>query len=214
MIENRQTNRFQMLLSTQNYLDNNQTQWSAIPILNTFKADLDDLIQDIREQLKTTGVDTSGMTSSKKELKEQIAEKAGVLFGALSAYAAVSGNDDLLEQGDMNKSEVIRLRDVSLPDAIQSFIELLNREVSHLAAYGVTKAQIKNLAASVDDFREQVGQPRLKRSASNAAKREAVTLIEDGLEILKEKMDNVMLQFKHSNPKFYEGYQSARVIVD
>ena len=214
MLENRQTNRFQMLLSTQNYLDNNQTQWSAIPILNTFKADLDDLIQDIREQLKTTGVDTSGMTSSKKELKEQIAEKAGVLFGALSAYAAVSGKDELLNQGDMNKSEVMRLRDVSLPDAVQSFIELLNREVSNLADYGVTKAQIKNLAASVDDFREQVGQPRLKRSASNAAKREAVTLIEDGLEILKEKMDNVMLQFKHSNTKFYEGYQSARVIVD
>ncbi len=214
MIESRQTNRFQMLLSTQNYLDNNQTQWSAIPILNTFKADLDDLIQDIREQLKTTGVDTSGMTSSKKELKEQIAEKAGVLFGALSAYAAVSGKDDLLNQGDINKSEVMRLRDVSLPDVVQSFIELLNSEVSNLADYGVTKAQIKNLAASVDDFREQVGQPRLKRSASNAAKREAVTLIEDGLEILKEKMDNVMLQFKHSNSKFYEGYQSARVIVD
>lgn len=27
-------------------------------------------------------------------------------------------------------------------------------------------------------------------------------------------MDNVMLQFKHSNSKFYEGYLSARVIVD
>lgn len=214
MIESRQTNRFQMLLATQSYLDDNQTLWSAIPIVNTFKTELDGLIQDIREQLQSTGVDTSGMTSTKNQLKEQIAEKTAVLSGALAAYAAVSGNEDLLSNGYLTKTEVLRLRDVTLPEVLQSFVGLMNSEVADMSDYGVTEAQITDLAASVDDFRELVGQPRLKRSETNAAKREASALIDDGIDLLNNKMDKVMLQFKYSNGSFYEGYENARVIVD
>ncbi len=41
-----------------------------------------------------------------------------------------------------------------------------------------------------------------------------VELVESAVEVLNEKMDNVMLQYQFSNPSFYEGYKRARVIVD
>jgi hypothetical protein len=73
---------------------------------------------------------------------------------------------------------------------------------------------VTDLLTSVDDFREQVGQPRLIQSKANVAKKAVEALVENAMEILNDKMDNVMLQYQFSNPSFYEGYKRARVIVD
>ena len=83
-----------------------------------------------------------------------------------------------------------------------------------MVPFGVTKAQVTDLLTSIDDFRELVGQPRLIQSQANVAKKAAEELVENAVDILNKKMDKVMLQFKYSNPSFYEGYKRARVIVD
>ena len=92
--------------------------------------------------------------------------------------------------------------------------DLLTSHRPALAKYGVTKAQVTDLETSVDDFRELVGHPRLKRTQANLAKKAVEELVESAVEVLNEKMDKVMLQFQFSNPSFYEGYKKARVIVD
>lgn len=39
-------------------------------------------------------------------------------------------------------------------------------------------------------------------------------LIRDGKTLLRTRLDKLMTMFRLSNPPFYAGYQSARVIVD
>ena len=70
-----------MVLSAQNYLDTNNATWSAIPIMNTFKAKLDELILGTKEELKATGKTSKGITIGKNDLKEQISIKSAVLSG-------------------------------------------------------------------------------------------------------------------------------------
>jgi hypothetical protein len=207
-------NKYQMARSTQNYLDTNNATWSAIPIANTFKTELDDQLLGVGEQLKGTGVSTKGITIGKNDLKKQISIKTVVLSGALSAYATASKNPDLLSNGSFAKSDVTSMRDIELPGRLTGFTDLLTAHLKPLVPYGVSRPQVTDLLTSVDDFREQVGQPRLIQSKANVAKKAAETLVENALEILNDKMDNVMLQFKFSNPSFYEGYKRARVIVD
>lgn len=207
-------NRYQMLLSTQNYLNSNNATWSAIPIINSFKTNLDDLVLSIKEKMKATGDSTKGLTASKNELKEQIAVKTAILSGALSAYATVSDNPELLQNGYFSKSEIAKLRDAELPERISYLTGLLSPHLADLADYGVTEAQVTDLTTSTDDFREMIGQPRLKQSQANLAKKAIEELVSNAGDILNSQLDKVMLQFQFSNPEFYDGYKKARVIVD
>ena len=213
-METRTMNRYQMVLSARNYLDTSNATWSAIPIMNTLKAKLDDLILGIGEELKATGQSSKGITIGKNDLKEQISIKTAVLSGSLSAYAAISENPNLLINGSFLKSDIKNMRDVELPERVTNLTDLLTSHRKALVEYGVTKAQVTDLETSVDDFRELVGQPRLKRSQANLAKKAAEELVESAMEVLNDKMDKVMLQFQFTNPSFYEGYKRARVIVD
>ena len=213
-MEKETMNKYQMARSTQNYLDTNNATWSAIPIINTFKTELDDQLLGVSEQLKATGVSTKGITISKNDLKKQISIKTALLSGALSARASVSENPDLLSNGSFAKTDVISMRDIELPGRLTGLTDLLTAHLKSLVPYGVSKAQVTDLLTSVDDFREQVGQPRLIQSKANVAKKAVEALVENAMKILNDKMDNVMLQYQFSNPSFYEGYKRARVIVD
>lgn len=106
------------------------------------------------------------------------------------------------------------LRDVELPERLTYLTDLLTSHLKALADYGVTKAQVTDLVTSIEDFRELVGQPRLKRSQANVAKKAVEELVESAVAVLNDQLDKVMLQFQFSNATFYEGYKKARVIVD
>ncbi len=213
-MDTRAINRYQMVLSAQNYLNANNAAWSAIPIMNTFKAKLDDMVLGMKEQMKATGETSKGITIGKNDLKEQISIKTAVLSGALSAYASVSENHDLLSNGHFAKSNILKIRDAELPGRVTNLTDTLTAQLPALADYGVTEAQVTDLMSSIDDFREQIGQPRLRRSKANVAKKAVEELLESAMEVLNNKLDKVMLQFQSANPSFYEGYKNARVIVD
>ncbi|MCV9386082.1 hypothetical protein [Reichenbachiella ulvae] len=212
-MEQNTLNSYQMALSTQSFLDTNSETWSVIPIINIFKKRLDELIQAMKVQLKKAGETTKGLTENKNLLKQQIATKVSVLSGSLSAYAMVSGNQDLHENAYLTKSDTVKMRDSEMPERLGFLIDLLTEHLPALADYGVTEAQITDLSSSVDDYRELIGLPRLKGTATNLAKRNTYELMDDVSELFEEKMDKVMMQFRWSNPNFYEGYQSARTIV-
>ncbi|MEQ8472944.1 MAG: hypothetical protein RIC35_17250 [Marinoscillum sp.] len=214
MLETRQTNRFQMMLAVQSFMDSNQSTWTAIPIIENFKTSLDDQVLGIKEQLQASGTDTRGMTANKNQLKEQIADKTAALSGALAAFAAVTGANDVKANGYLTKTQVASMRDVNLPEEITRFISMVKESLAELADYGISEAQVTDLESSVDDFRELIGQPRMIRSQASTAKREANTLINDAITLLNDKLDKILLQFKFTNPTFYDGYERARVIVD
>jgi hypothetical protein len=54
----------------------------------------------------------------------------------------------------------------------------------------------------------------LRAEVANIAKQEASSIIDQGTDLLNDKMDKMMLQFKQSNLTFYDSYQSARMIVN
>lgn len=70
-MDSRTLNRYQMVLSVQNFLDTNNATWSAIPIMNTFKGNMDDLILGTKEELKSTGKTSKGITIGKTILRSK-----------------------------------------------------------------------------------------------------------------------------------------------
>lgn len=117
-MDSRTLNRYQMVLSVQNFLDTSNATWSAIPIMNTFKGNMDDLILGTKEELKSTGKTSKGITIGKNDLKEQISIKTSILSGVLSAHASVTENQNLLSNGSFAKSDIMSMRDVELPERL------------------------------------------------------------------------------------------------
>lgn len=210
----RNTNRYTMLLAVQQYLDNNPTPWSSLPIATMLKNEFDALLTETQINLQATNDPSGGLTVNKNTLRNQIAIKAARFAGALKAYANINDNADLAAKADLNKSEVTRTRDADLPPKLQKLLALLEAEKANLVDFGVVDAQLTELATSVDDFRQLIGQPRLRQSEARVANRNAEEALNEAIALLNKKLDNVMLMFEGSEASFFQGYEAARVIVD
>lgn len=213
-MSNQDQNRFNMVVAVQRYMDNSTATWTRVPVITRYKNELDTLVVQIDEQTSAGQADSKPLTRDKNQLKEAIALKASILAGALYAYAEESGNTALVEKANIPTSAVTRMRDAEVPAQITSFIATLRAELANLADYGITEDQVVELETSVDDFRPLVGQSRLVQSAGAIAARELGALVQAATTLLDQRLDKVILQFKLSDPGFYEGYNRARVIVD
>lgn len=213
-MNNADQNRFNMLVSVQQYLDQSTATWSLVPVITRFKNELDQKVTDINV-LEGADEDSSAAARVKKDnLKDTIARKTSILAGALYAYAEEAGDNGLSAKANLSPNTIKKLRDMELPDRITAFITALRPELANLADYGVTEDQVTDLETSLDDYRPLVGKARLIRSNNQITDREVSKLVSDGTSLLSDKLDRVMRQFEISDPGFYDGYLRARVIVD
>lgn len=213
-MDDRSHKHYRMAVSVQKYMDDKTPIWTPIPIIPTIKTQIDGHIIGIQDNLEATGESSVGLTISKNDLREHIAIKAKNLSGAVKAFASRTGNKKLLKNCSFGKKEINNMKELDLPERMRHFTKLLTKHLAELADYGVTEAQITDLDTSVDDFRKMIGRPRLIRSEAGVANKSATDLLKEVMVILKEHLDNVMLQFEETNPAFHLGYLRARVIED
>jgi hypothetical protein len=83
-----------------------------------------------------------------------------------------------------------------------------------LADYGVTQAKLDALEQARDDFQAAKSNPRSKISENAGYTATLPQMIRDVKSILRTRLDKLMTRFRLSNPMFFAGYQSARVIID
>ena len=83
-----------------------------------------------------------------------------------------------------------------------------------LADYGVTAAKLLAFKKKIDGFEALQTKPRQNISNRSAATRRLPELLRQADEVLRRRLDPLVVQFKLSAPEFYEAYQTASSIVD
>jgi len=207
-------NRAEMLATTRTYLDANTAVWSAVPMINTMKNQLDEVILKISEHQEAQEASRIFLGSNKTALKKAVAEKADILNDVLAAYAGVEGDAALENKADRSYSDLYKLANQEFMTVIRETIKLLEDNVEAMADYGMSADQISDLKNSFDDFLAIHGQPRLYRVASSQATQALEDLFSQASELLSSRLDRIMKRFKNADPNFYRGYLSARVVVD
>ena len=207
-------NRAEMLATTRTYLDANTAAWSTVPMINTMKNQLDEVILKISEHQEAQEASRIFLGSNKTALKKAVAEKADILNDVLAAYAAVEGDAALENKADRSYSDLYKLANQEFMTVIRETIKLLEDNVEAMAEYGISVDQISDLKNSFDDFLAIHGQPRLYRVASSQATQALEDLFSQASELLSSRLDRIMKRFKNADPNFYRGYLSARVVVD
>ena len=208
-----QTNQFRMFLNTQDMLDANTTIWNGTPIIVSTKNQYDELIQRVVEKNEKTNPNSKGVTRNKDQALLNLTEKVVSLSGILQAYAAF--NNDIVLAGKVKfvKSDLIRARETDIEGLINPFIDIAREKIGDLADFSVTEEGIVELETSLDDFKVLIGQPRTIRNQAFAAMTAVDELFDETNDLLKAKLDKLMIRFEFTNPEFYDGYKRARTIV-
>ena len=84
--------------------------------------------------------------------------------------------------------------------------------VAALAKYGVTPAKLTKLDKAIKAFDKVKTAPRQHQAIKSAATTLIPVLVDSGVGIVRDQLDQLMPQFKDSQPGFCNAYFSARVV--
>ena len=209
-----QTKHQRMFLNTQTSLNNNTSLWNTIPILVSMKNDLDELIQRIEAQNEKTNPGSVEITANKEQVKNGLVQKAMSLSGTLQAYAAINNLPEITAKVKLTKTDISRARETDIEALVKPLIDIARKNMKQLVDFVVTEEIVSDLETSLDDFKVLIGQPRTIRNQAFAAMTLMDELFDATNDILKNKLDKLMIRFKLTNTEFYSEYERARTIVD
>ena len=209
-----QSNDFRMFINTQDNLDNNSAKWNVIPIILDVKNDLDEIISRIREKSATKDIGVESVTQRKGQLLKSVALKVSGLSGILQAFAFQNNDMDLLNNIKVNKSDILNMAETEVPAKSKLVISEARERLEQLKRYGITEEMLVEIETSLEELESLIGKPRSIRNSKFANLKDIDELFREGKSLLNNQLDKLMLQFRITDPAFYDSYQTARTIVD
>ena len=95
----------------------------------------------------------------------------------------------------------------------QDILAAATENVGSLGDYGVTQAKLTSLKKKIEGFQAVQAKPRQGRAHSSSATKELAKLFREVDELLNERLDALVVQFKDSQPAFFNAYTTARSVV-
>lgn len=155
-----------------------------------------------------------GISERKLSLKQAIGIKAAALSGAMQVLALELNNPDLAKSVHLNKSDVDNAREQDIDGMVRNVVSKVQENLDDLADLGVTEAVLTETLTTVEEFNGLIGKPRSILNNKYVTLDSIEQLFDEGNDLLRNRMDRLLLMFKDSNPEFYNGYERARTIVD
>jgi hypothetical protein len=208
-----QINHFNMFLNTQGFMDDNTTKWNSIARLTEIKNDFDEIITRISAKSQDA-VTMMGVTGKKEALRSQIGLKISAVSGVLQAFAYDKGDTDLAGKVKATKSDIERMREQDINGFVRAIISIAQENIQELAGFGINESNLTETLTSLEEFNALIGKPRSILNKKYATLDTIEKLFDEGNALLNNKLDNIMLIFRESDPEFYNGYERARVIVN
>lgn len=209
-----QENRLSMILAVLVCMDNNTALWqNTFAIMQTVD-ELKQTEQAIRGMHITQSKTTTGTTRNKQQQRIALANALISLIGPLAAYARQKQNNELLIDVHMSLSAIKQLRDNNLKDFATNIYNFTQTHLTVLQAdYGVTPADVSNLATQQTLFDTLIASPRTRKTITKNATTRLVNLLENARNTL-ETLDDLIAPYINKNIDFYTIYHNARSIID
>ncbi len=209
-----QENKLSMGLVVQNVVNSNNEIWrELIAFVNAF-SDFEEIITEILSNRVVQEADTKGVTLDKQRAEEILIAKTLMVSAGTYAYAVDNNNDTLREKINYSPSSLRKARDTILRDMCQLIHDEVKKEIGNLEEYGILPADLTDLQNKINLYYNAISEPREAITDRKTATQELVILFGRVDDVLKERMDKLMIMFRDSHPLFYRQYVNARMIVD
>ena len=208
-----QENQLGMLLTFKDFQPSYTSITNALPnypanltiVLNTIPQ-----IQAIAEQQKMS---KTGIAKGKNQLKEALIQLAADSARKLVVYAKFTNNAPLADEVNLSISKLRQVADTAVKDYAQIVYDCIQPIVSTLSTYGLTSTTQTALLNAITNYNAVIGKPGLGRVEISQATKQLVVLFKTALDALAI-MDTAVEIVKLTQPNFYNGYKSARKIVN
>jgi len=215
-MEKRQINQLNMGETVvQFFFDaSNIALWNTNPAITAAVNAHKGFVDAINQLSPVQQTSTAGATATKNEAKDNMAELAFAAASAGKSYAHATNNTVLFNAMSVSVTDITSASDNTADDIAQNIHDALvvPAILPNLANYGADTTSLAALQTAITTFSGFLGIPQLQASVSTTATGTLAEHFTDMLDNLKNQLDSIMVQFKASNPRFYNNFISARVI--
>jgi hypothetical protein len=214
-MDNRDSNRVNMIRVTLQYCTDNTSATSGIPAFAPLLATAVNKLLLIDQLDQVAIATTGGVTLDTSNLRLAMMSLALKCSGAVVAYATAVNNNTLKAKVNFTDSDLKRIKKEEVDDVCQTIHDETNANISNAQNYGITPSDVTSLQTAINLYRTSVQNPRQALITKNDAKRQIKVLIDEIIKIIfKNQMDKMINTLKLSNPNFVNKYFEARVIID
>jgi hypothetical protein len=206
-------NRTEMTSTVSAYMDKNKTLWSANKAIAATMADLNAGIGGVGQKVQKQETPTIGEAEKKVLTRHDFEDEILRIAGQLSALAAAKPDPSLAAQVEFTLPQLDKLADDSLEETGKRISGLATANLAALADYGITQADVTALDDLTAQFHGVKAAPRTAIASRSGQTKTMPPAVKSTTSILRNRLDKQMLMFKKTNPEFYAGYLSARVVV-
>ncbi len=166
---------------------------------------------DTIDELARIQADKSGAGAEKALCLVALVTDAHTIASAVAALASDTNDASLAAKVNFSRSDLARGRETQIITRCENIHNAATENLDALDdEYGVTQAKLTALQTKIDAFRTAQPKPRRTRATSSAATEQLRACFAQADQILDEKLDKLVVQFKASQPQFYAEYTSAR----
>lgn len=169
--------------------------------------------QETIEEQALIAAGESGAAQAKQLALTALGQAGAEIIGAVLSYATENSLPELAGKVNYAPSALIAGKARQVVSRATAVHAAASEVVAELTEYGITAAKLTAFKRKIDAFDGLKTSPRsdiVKRSAANLL---LPQLVRTAVNILKEQLDGLMVQFKDAQPNFYQEYFAARNIV-
>ena len=169
-------------------------------------------IEIIHRTLKEhKAVNVPASTLEKREVERQLIDVCIKVSNMLYLIGLDKNNKDLITLQALNDSYFYHLTGNAAIAQAKQILDLANTYAADLVYYGMGQAEISAISTAIDAFRKVIAKPmdtitERKQQTTNIAQ-----LFADLDSILYDKLDKLMVMFKHTG--FYNEYRTSRNLI-
>lgn len=184
--------------------------WSSNPAISAVVTSLISLLGLLGLAGTNQANNTKGITQTKAQARSALILMALAHSAAGMAYAASINNTTLKVNSKLTQSKLSRASDVKFVDLCMALYNLLNPFAGSLNNFGANAATLLAFKNAITSYQPVSQTPKNARSVRRTATinvKAQVTAIDT---LVKEQLDTLMVQFKTTNPDFYNDYMGLR----
>jgi hypothetical protein len=206
-------NRINMITATANVIEKYKTAWQDHEAFADSVEALGEKVSQIDEQVEISQ-GNPGAAQLKEQVRKELCACGCEVIGAVRAYATKNEDPELLAKVNYSASDVTAGKSSDVVARLKAIWSAATEVVADLGKYGITPAKLTLLKKRIDAFDAAKVAPRQNRVKKSAAGQLLRKLVRESVNILRDELDGLMVQFQSAAPNFYQEYFAARLVVD
>lgn len=213
-MDSRNEAKLSMYNAVLTHIEDNTAITATVPAFATAAATLRTTYENIVEAAQQETLAITGITTDKSEARIALCNEAARIAAAIFAFASSISNNELKQQVNYPVSKLQNTNDELLIPVVNNISALATANLASLTTYGITATTISDFGDSIEDYQELIPNPRNAVTSRSAVRTSIINLFKEGDATLKNQIDKLALQFKTTEPEFYNTFKNNRIILD